>query len=290
MKILIDADLILELLINRSEIVKDAEVIWKLANSQSFEGFVTNAGLEKIYFFCRELTDENRADEIVWSLEKVLSSCKLDQNIIRKASSSQLKDFESAIEITCAKYMGFDGVVTHCLQNFSGSDFSVWSVHELLKALKNNKEKRGVQTKKKLTQLYKSKTLEEKKLEKWIIEQLLNTSNTDTNPKITFIELSQIAATKKDRLENIKEQANIFGAEDKRNWAVKKNIRQKILSLSLLRSRQSILTVILFAIIVLLGCILLLTGKVTEAAIITSGALLALFASSTLTKKSYKKN
>ena len=145
MKILIDADLILELLINRSKVVKDAEVIWKLAESHHIEGFVTNAGLEKIYFYCRELTDETLADGIVESLEKVLSSCSIDQNIIRKATSSQLKDFESAIEFICAKSMGFDGVVTHCLHNFSGSDSSVWSVHELLVALKNNeKNSRGL--------------------------------------------------------------------------------------------------------------------------------------------------
>ncbi|MFN6486953.1 MULTISPECIES: PIN domain-containing protein [unclassified Nostoc] len=278
MKVLIDADLILELLINRSEVVKDAEVIWKLAKSQNIEAFVTNAGLEKIYFFCRELTDENRAGEIVWSLEKVLSSCNLDQNIIRKATSSQLKDFESAIEITCVKYMGFDGVVTHCLQNFSGSDSSVWSIHELLTVLKNNEKNRTIKTTKKLTELYKLENREE------TIKQELNTYNTGINQKIIPIKLPQTAVTKKDNLENIKKQANTFEAEEKRNWAVKKNMRQKVLRLFHLRFRQSILTVVLL-IIILIVCILLLTGKVLEAAIITKAvfvALLTLFASSRL--------
>lgn len=138
MKVVIDADLVLELLINRQGIIGEAEEIWNLVQSQKIEGFITNAGLEKIYFFCRELTDEHLADEMLGSLEKVLSSCSLDQRIIRKARLSTLKDFESAIESTCAKYMGFDGVVTHCLQNFSGSDSNVWSVHELLAVIKNN--------------------------------------------------------------------------------------------------------------------------------------------------------
>jgi ABC-type phosphate transport system substrate-binding protein len=138
MRVLIDADLLLELLLNRGEVSKEADEVWKLAESRQIEGFITNSGLSKIYFICQELTDEKSVDEIFISLEKTISICSINRDIVKKACLSKLKDFESAIEYTCAKHMGFDGVVTHSLEKFSVSDFkvNVWSVDALLERCK----------------------------------------------------------------------------------------------------------------------------------------------------------
>lgn len=197
MRVLIDADLLLELLLNRSEMVEKANEIWKLAESNKIQAFVTDAGLGKIHFFCRNLSNEEFADQILISIRKTVSNCQINENIIRQSFSSSLKDFESAIESICVKNTGLDGVVTHCLQNFSESDSRVWSVDEFLEAFKNNDNNSA---REKLNNLLVDNKLEDKYLE-----------NSQTSKSID-------AKFCHDNLSNVNAQGAILEKEIQKEW------------------------------------------------------------------------
>ncbi|MDZ8033935.1 DUF1822 family protein [Nostoc sp. DedSLP04] len=141
MKILVDADVLLEVLLNRNGLVDDAEKIWKLTQNRQIEAYITEIGLDKIYSFCTELADSDVAYKIVTSIQAIVSRCSLNRTLIEQARLSKLEDFESAVELTCAKEMELDGVVTLNVPSFAGADFRVWLVNELLEVLK---EKQGI--------------------------------------------------------------------------------------------------------------------------------------------------
>lgn len=132
MRILIDADLLLEMLLNRNAVTKETAKIWQLAKARKIEGFITSLCLDKVYFTCMELADAESADRIVSSIESVLVTCSLNKSRIQKARLSNLPDFESALEAVCVSEIDLDGVVTHCPSNFCGSKFTVFSVERLI--------------------------------------------------------------------------------------------------------------------------------------------------------------
>jgi len=140
MKILVDADVLLEVLLNRNGLVDDAEKIWKLTKNRQIEAYITEIGLDKIYSFCTELADSDVAYKIVTSIQAIVSRCSINRTLMEQARLSKLEDFESAVELTCAKEMELDGVVTLNVPSFAGADFRVWLVNELLEVLKEKQD------------------------------------------------------------------------------------------------------------------------------------------------------
>ncbi len=144
MKVLFDADMLLEVLLNRNGLVDDAEKIWKLTQNRQIEAYITEIGLDKIYSLCTEIADSNVACSIVTSIQAIVSRCSLNKSLMEQARLSKLEDFESAVEFICAKDMELDGVVTLSVPNFAGADIRVWMANELLEALKEKQNGKGV--------------------------------------------------------------------------------------------------------------------------------------------------
>jgi predicted nucleic acid-binding protein len=114
---LLDADLILEGLLDRPKLSSDAVDVWGQLelNNPSDEGYITSIGLNKIIEVLRTLIEmEQDADEVINYISSRLQEIEVDREIIQEALELDLnsKDFESAIEIACAKEYQIDAIVT----------------------------------------------------------------------------------------------------------------------------------------------------------------------------------
>jgi predicted nucleic acid-binding protein len=104
-KILVDADIILEYLLNREDFRVEAEKLWEMIESQKFKAFITESGLAKICFYVSQLGTPDYVQEFINNLKKLIKTCPIDEDIIHKARASNLSNFEAAIEIVCATQM-----------------------------------------------------------------------------------------------------------------------------------------------------------------------------------------
>jgi RNA polymerase sigma factor (sigma-70 family) len=138
MKYLIDADLLLESLLNRFPLSGSAETLWTMLELQEIEGYLTTTGLEKILSICKKLAGVEAADEIAWNIENIVSMCPVDLEILRDARVSKLKDFESAVELACAEAYGFDAIVTETPEHFEEVETQIFLVKELVESWKKN--------------------------------------------------------------------------------------------------------------------------------------------------------
>ena len=128
MKIMVDADMVLEALLNRSGFPAYFEDLWDLVPEQ-IQGYISEPGLEKIRIFARNLN----ADEVISDIEADLSICSIDSHLLQQARLLDIRDFESAVEVACAITRNIGAIVTQEPQNFVGSDLPVLSVGDLLK-------------------------------------------------------------------------------------------------------------------------------------------------------------
>jgi hypothetical protein len=127
MKILVDADMVLEALLNRSRFPAYFEDLWDLVPEQ-IQGYISEPGLEKIRIFANL-----NADEVISDIEADLSICSIDSHLLQQARLLDIRDFESAVEVACAITRNIGAIVTQEPQNFVGSDLPVLSVGDLLK-------------------------------------------------------------------------------------------------------------------------------------------------------------
>jgi predicted nucleic acid-binding protein len=132
-KILVDADIILEYLLNREDFRVEAEKLWEMIESQKFKAFITESGLAKICFYVSQLGTPDYVQEFINNLKKLIKTCPIDEDIIYKARASNLSNFEAAIEIVCATQMELDGIVAWKPEEFDANVFrvKVFSIYKL---------------------------------------------------------------------------------------------------------------------------------------------------------------
>lgn len=128
-KVLIDADVLLELFINRRGFVEDVEkLLAEIETSRQVEVYVTNKGLKRIRL------EEGLSENAALQIEEIFCGRVITiSNAIRdEARTYSLPDFDSAEEVACAKNEQLNAIITLNPQNFDGSTLPIWSVANLL--------------------------------------------------------------------------------------------------------------------------------------------------------------
>ena len=131
-RILVDADLILEALMNRSDFAEDVRELLDRVHP-SIQMYLTDVGYQKIYAYTSRLKNSQIAEIVVDWLQEKINICVVDQSILQKARLLHLKDFESSVELVCLSYQELDAIVTHKQEDFieAPNKFWVWSVADL---------------------------------------------------------------------------------------------------------------------------------------------------------------
>lgn len=131
-RILLDADLVLEALMNRNAFGVDVSKL--LDNVHPLiQMYITDIGWQKIYNYTSRLGNQKIAEIVVDWLQDKIEICIVNQTILQQARSSPLKDFESAVELVCASYEELDAIITHNLNDFAEAQNKdwIWSIAEL---------------------------------------------------------------------------------------------------------------------------------------------------------------
>lgn len=117
-RVLVDGEILLDILLDRDVFAEEASKLGQLIESQQIEAYVTPTTLSKIF----EIGRESQGVEIAWQavsqFQEIMKVCPVDANIIQKASSFKLDDFEVAVQLACATVMKLDVIITRKIQEF----------------------------------------------------------------------------------------------------------------------------------------------------------------------------
>lgn len=147
LKILVDADLILEALMNRNNCVEDVSNLLDIVHPL-IQIHITDVGWQKIYNYINRLQNSQVAELVVNCLQEKIKICQIDNNILQQARSSPIEDFESAVELACLSHRQLHAIVTHKPENFANAPhhFWIWSIADLW--MRANLELRYIHTEK----------------------------------------------------------------------------------------------------------------------------------------------
>lgn len=131
-KVLLDADILLELFVNRSGFVEDVErLLAEIKKSQQVEVYITDKCLKRIRI------EDDLGDKASSFVEKMVRGrvIKIDSDIRALARVTCLPDYDSAEELACANARNLDAIITQNPLNFDGSTLPIWSVASLLERI-----------------------------------------------------------------------------------------------------------------------------------------------------------
>lgn len=135
MRVLIDTNIILDFLLQRSPFCEDAELLFQLIDSGQVIGYVTATTLTDIFYIARKHTRSiEQARQAVSEILTVMQICPVNRAVLEAALNSGLTDFEDAVQIFCAVAQGLDSILTRDNQGFLSSPIPVFSIQELLQS------------------------------------------------------------------------------------------------------------------------------------------------------------
>ena len=132
MKVLIDANVILDVLLNRSPWVTDSQAVWDANHRQQIHGHVVATIITNLFYIARQLIGQPLALSGVRDCLAAFDVVLVDQTILNDAATLPGSDFEDNVTIRCAVTSGMDVIVTRNLADFADSPAPAISPAELL--------------------------------------------------------------------------------------------------------------------------------------------------------------
>ena len=132
MVLLIDANIILDVLLNRPDYVKDSAMIWKLCETEQMKGYVSTLTFANLVYIMRKQLDPEKIEDVFHKLNLIFEFADFSVSDLTHAADLNWKDFEDAVQSVTAERIHADYIITRNVRDFSKSKVMAFTPSELL--------------------------------------------------------------------------------------------------------------------------------------------------------------
>ena len=132
MVLLIDANIILDVLLNRPDYVKDSAMIWKLCETEQMKGYVSTLTFANLVYIMRKQLDPEKIEDVFHKLNLIFEFADFSVSDLTHAADLNWKDFEDAVQSVTAERIHADYIITRNVRDFSKSRVMAVTPPELL--------------------------------------------------------------------------------------------------------------------------------------------------------------
>ena len=135
MKLLIDANILLDVLQNRENFVRASSMVWKLCETEQAKGYISALTFANLVYIMRKEMDAQRIEEVLHMLSLIFEFAELNDSDLFRAAALQSPDFEDAVQSVTAERIHADYIITRNVRDFSRSKVIAFTPDELLARL-----------------------------------------------------------------------------------------------------------------------------------------------------------
>ena len=132
MKVLIDANVLLDVLGRREPHYADSAQVWDLAEAGTIEGYVSAASLPTLFYILRRAKGTDAALEGIRLVRDTFEIVALDEHVVNQALDSDMRDFEDAIQLVSSFRAGAVVLITRDAKGFAASNLVVQTPRQFL--------------------------------------------------------------------------------------------------------------------------------------------------------------
>ena len=132
MVLLIDANIILDVLLNRPDYVKDSAMIWKLCETEQMKGYVSTLTFANLVYIMRKQLDPEKIEDVFHKLNLIFEFADFSVSDLTHAADLNWNDFEDAVQSVTAERVHADYIITRNVRDFSKSRVMAFTPPELL--------------------------------------------------------------------------------------------------------------------------------------------------------------
>lgn len=137
MTLLIDANILLDVLLDRQPHTHASSIVWKLCETGRVKGIVSALSFADIVYIMRKSLDPERVEMLLDSLSLIFSFEDLHAADLQKAASMRWNDFEDALQAVTAKRIHADRIVTRNTRDYAASPVPAVTPEELCEMMRD---------------------------------------------------------------------------------------------------------------------------------------------------------
>ena len=132
MKLLIDANVILDVLQNRPGFVEDSSLVWKLCETDGAVGYVSALTYANLIYIMRKELSPEKIEEVYKTLRLIFEFVDLSVSDLSHAVEMQWQDLEHAVQSATAERLHADYIIPRNVRDFNKSKVLALTPSELL--------------------------------------------------------------------------------------------------------------------------------------------------------------
>ena len=132
MVLLIDTNILLDVMMERQEFVKDSSMIWKLCETEGVTGYISALTITNLVYIMRKKLDPKKIADIISLLRMIFVFTDLGVPDINLASGMEWNDCEDAVQSATAYRVHADYIVTRNTRDFADSRVPAFTPNEIL--------------------------------------------------------------------------------------------------------------------------------------------------------------
>lgn len=135
MRVLIDTNVLLDVLLKRDPWVTQSSAVWQAHDDGQIVGYVMACALTDIFYVARRLTGLETAQAAVRICLEAFEICAVDRQALEQALSLAGNDFEDNLQTACASLGDIDAIVTRDEKGFQTASLLILAPEELITQL-----------------------------------------------------------------------------------------------------------------------------------------------------------
>lgn len=135
MRVLVDTDVVLDLVLKRDPFYTEAFTLWQLGDRGLFDRFISGITPINVFYIARKAGGAALARQSIAEVLAVVSVASIDSAVLRTAHTLPMADYEDAVQAASAVAAGLDAIVTRNTSDYQGSPLPVFSPAALIAQL-----------------------------------------------------------------------------------------------------------------------------------------------------------
>ena len=135
MKILLDTNIVLDLLMDRMPFADAAAELFSKVEDGAIIGCLCGTTITTVYYLSAKAVGAPRAREEIKKLLSLFEVAPVNRHVLESALVAGFSDFEDAVIHEAACHVGAEAIVTRNQKDFKKSRISVYSSEEMSKIL-----------------------------------------------------------------------------------------------------------------------------------------------------------
>lgn len=133
MRIMIDTNIFIDVLLDRAPLADSSAQVLSLSENHQVDGFVSASCITDIFYIIRRATHSTEtAYQATGKVLEIVKVCPVTNQEILEAYQKHAKDFEDCLLTVCAKKIQCECIITRNKKDFEEFDFQLFTPEEFL--------------------------------------------------------------------------------------------------------------------------------------------------------------